>query len=576
VNQAISPHILEGIDLDHDGYEDDWNVVNNLYWRGTERFLDQVRQALGSEIVILANDAPLFYASRLNGREYENKVRSIAEGRSDWTRFRWNYEQWMLASRSPRLTMVMGNPPGWLEAKYELYPYAKMSPAMEEAASAYYREMRFSLTTALMEGGLYGFEFGSTWHGNAWWYDEYDGAGRGKGYLGAPLGEAYNALGPLASANTVHDPGFEVPGLPDWALVTSSGAQATLGQVLTTTSYAGGGTNVARTDILATGQIEDVRVTQGGLDIVNGRRYTLSFWGKADRQLWNVKASVHDGGSPWNRYGLNERIEVGTAWQHFTVPFTATTSSSSAAVSVAMGHHPGTVWIDQVALQEGELATVFRRDFEYGVALCNATTEAQTVSLGGTYRKLSGAQAPLVQIILDDVDATTPTFEKIGGWAGVQAGDDEWGDTYHYSLGTINPDGFIGKAIWRPDIPRAGAYTAYVWVAPHAKCDAAITYEVAHAGGVAPAVIDPRVSEPMWVRLGTYPFAAGTGNRVTLLNLTDSTWVVADAVKFESVARYNDGAAVDSVTLAGQDGIILVNYRDLPIKMYLPLMGKRG
>ena len=111
--------------------------------------------------------------------------------------------------------MVMTNPPSWLRTKYGLQPYHKVSGAMEDEIAAYYQRMRFGLTTTLLEGGTYSFEFGDTWHGNAWWYDEFDGAGLGKGYLGQPLGDAYFATGPLETANVVQNPGFEEPGLPE-------------------------------------------------------------------------------------------------------------------------------------------------------------------------------------------------------------------------------------------------------------------------------------------------------------------------------------------------------------------------
>jgi hypothetical protein len=577
VTQVVTPFILDGIDLDHDGLVDDWNVVNSLYWRGTERFLDKVRQRLGDQVIIVANDAPLFYTSRLNGREYELFVRSILDGggSSDWTRLCYNYEQWMQAAREPRLTMVMSNPPFWLEQKYGMHPYVKMKPAAVKDAAAYYRRMRFGLTTALMEDGFYSFEFGGTWHGNAWWYDEYDGAGLGKGYLGAPLGEAYYATGPLTTENVVRDPGFAQPGLPDWVLQRSGGAQATLDAVPMTTTYAPSGTTVARGVITTSSQTQHVRLEQASISLVDGQRYTLSFWGRATAQLWDVDTMLHAAGNTGIRYGLDDMVKLGTAWQHYWIPFTATATVDTGVLSLGLGLYTGTVWIDEVSLQQGALPTVFRRDFENGIALCNATTEPQTISLGASYRKIAGMQAPLVRIILDDTDPSTDEFTKIGGWAGMAAGYDEWGDTYHYALTTTDP-WFISKTIWRPDIPRAGEYTVYVWVAPHANCNDMVTYEVEHAGGMTPAVIDPRVGEPTWVELGTYPFHAGTGNSVTLLNLTHSTWVVADAVKFESLARYNDGTTVAAVTLAGQDGIVLLKHLDLPYKVYLPLVGKNG
>ena len=45
--------------------------------------------------------------------------------------------------------------------------------------------------------------------------------------------------------------------------------------------------------------------------------------------------------------------------------------------------------------------------------------------------------------------------------------------------------------------------------------------------------------------------------------------VVADALKFESVTRYNDGACSRAITLAPQDGIILLRGSH---RAYLPLL----
>jgi hypothetical protein len=115
INQVITPIILDGIDLDHDGGVDGRDAVNDSYWRGTQRFLDRVREELGRKLgktpVVVGNDAPLPYTPQLNGREYELQVRNILDEGKDWMRFRYNYEQWMQASLEPRLTMVMSNTP---------------------------------------------------------------------------------------------------------------------------------------------------------------------------------------------------------------------------------------------------------------------------------------------------------------------------------------------------------------------------------------------------------------------------------------------------------------------------------
>ena len=568
ITQVITPVIIDGIDLDHDGQVDDRDKVNDLYWHGTESFLDAVRERLGSDLIIVANDAPLPYTTRLNGREYESFIRRILDGDLDWLKFRYNYEQWMLASRSPPYTMVMANPPSWMIEKYGIHPYSKMKKAVVQEASSYYRRMRFGLTTALLEGGLYSFEFGDTWHGNAWWYDEFDGAGLGKGYLGQPLGEAYYATGPLTSTNLLHSSD------PDtWTLQVAAG-EATLHSAVVTAPYTTALTTTlaARIIITAGGDLDDIRLEQGGITLTAGYSYTLSFWARATSQLWKLRATLHAPGDLSALYGLDSEVELGTAWQQYWMPFTATANVADAVLSFSIGGHSGEVWLDEAGLREGTLPAVFRRDFTMGTVLCNATHKRQFVTLGGTFRKLKGTQAPLARIIVDDSDADTETFFKIGGWAGHDAGYDEWGSTYHHALTTADPTTFHSRAVWRPEITYSGPYTIYAWLAPHEQCTATITYTISHFGGITKVAVNPVVTAPTWTSLGVYTLSVGAGHCVTLSNYTTSTWVVADALKFESLARYNDGAQVTSVLLEPRDGIILL--KEPPFKVYCPVVAR--
>jgi hypothetical protein len=60
-----------------------------------------------------------------------------------------------------------------------------------------------------------------------------------------------------------------------------------------------------------------------------------------------------------------------------------------------LGETTGAVWFDDVRLQEGS-RQVWRRDYEGGLALANATATTQTISLGATYQKIDGTQVPEV------------------------------------------------------------------------------------------------------------------------------------------------------------------------------------
>lgn len=569
IHQAITP-ILSGIDLDHNGRVDDARLVNEQYERGVKAFLDDLRHKLGEDLILVANDAPLVYTSRLNGREYESTLRTILDQGGGWPEFHYNYEQWMQASREPRLTMVMANPPRWMEVKYGREPWTRMRGAVLSEAAGHYQRMRFGLTSTLLEGGLYGYEFGTTWHGNAWWYDEYDNAGTGHGYLGIPLGKAYLAAGPLTTTNLLLNPGFETDPLWPWTLHVQD-SKAQLDRVLVRAPFTS--TYAARIAITATGGIQDVRLEQASLALTAQERLNLSFWARTSAPLWDIQVRLHDGRDPGTNYAGPQTLRLGSTWQHLDVPLAAAATISNAVLSFDLGGITGTVWIDEVALQRGTLSPVYRRDFAHGIVLCNPALQPQTIHLEDEYCKIDGSQAPRFKLLVDDSEQPTPGFSKTGGWAGHGPSDpyhdDCWGDTYHHALTTQDPGSALSSATWRPNVPYSDAYTISAWALPCLKCTQPVTYTIAHAAGITAVSVDVQVDEPAWIDLGTYPLAVGTGNSVTLTNLSQSEWVVADAVKFESLTRYNDGTCSSSIALDAQDGIILL--RELR-RTYLPLL----
>jgi hypothetical protein len=56
---------------------------------------------------------------------------------------------------------------------------------------------------------------------------------------------------------------------------------------------------------------------------------------------------------------------------------------------------------------------VTRRDFEHGIVLNNATSEPQTIDLGGTYRKLTGKQDPTVNDGSEVTSVTLPAYDGL-------------------------------------------------------------------------------------------------------------------------------------------------------------------
>jgi hypothetical protein len=75
--------------------------------------------------------------------------------------------------------------------------------------------MRFGLTTTLLNNGYFSYEMNTAGHGSLclMWFDEYDNAGTDRGYLGYPLGEAYQVessrLTPHKSASDIWQRNYE-------------------------------------------------------------------------------------------------------------------------------------------------------------------------------------------------------------------------------------------------------------------------------------------------------------------------------------------------------------------------------
>jgi hypothetical protein len=90
-----------------------------------------------------------------------------------------------------------------------------------------------------------------------------------------------------------------------------------------------------------------------------------------------------------------DEIALTTEWRTFEIPMTSTGSDRSARFELTLGEDVGAIWVDRVKLQQGD-RTAYRRDYEGGVALVNATDESVTVDLSGAFRRIKGPQAPLV------------------------------------------------------------------------------------------------------------------------------------------------------------------------------------
>lgn len=252
---------------------------------------------------------------------------------------------------------------------------------------------RFALGLTLLEDGYYGQE-NSERHPDPW-YDEYAvdvASGQAvasnpydesailqrRGWLGKPLGVRYRLYDTAAFA-------------PNRALVSATFDGGTSG-------WSGRNVNVSRTStalegsgaLAASGHLRydrDIYATsiQGpSVSLTRGTSYTLAFAAKAS-QVREVKASAGSEG---------QRFLVGTGWRRYVMTWTAP-ATGKYPILFGVGRENTQVMIDSVYLFAGD-ADVFRRDFERGIVVVNATSKAKAVNLGGTFQRIKGRQDPAV------------------------------------------------------------------------------------------------------------------------------------------------------------------------------------
>jgi hypothetical protein len=70
------------------------------------------------------------------------------------------------------------------------------------------------------------------------------------------------------------------------------------------------------------------------------------------------------------------------------------------------------VWIDSVYVFSGD-ANVFKREFDRGLAIANATPQPKTVIVGSGYRRITGTQDPEVNNGETVTEVTIPPYDGL-------------------------------------------------------------------------------------------------------------------------------------------------------------------
>ncbi len=410
--------------------------------------------------------------------------------------------------------------------------------------------MRYGLTTALMGDGIFSYDTRLEDSG-VWWYDEF-GAPVGepastlppRGYLGWPTGEPRLLVKRLETPDQVMNGGFE-DGLAGWWWWVNEEAGAAARIDVEPTSGISG---TAAVHIVVTDPAEpwNVQLQQFEKTTVAGTSYTLSFWARSEvTRTLSAKIAQHP--PPGTDYGFAVHAEVTPQWQHFHLTDMPSVTADDGEIEFHVGAAAGELWLDDIQFQAGAIG-VWARPFQNGLALINTTKSVQSVPLPGTFCKLKGNQAPLFQVRVDDEEAVASA-----GWDALDATVDQFGKSVRVASG-----GTGVTMTYSPALAYKGMYEVLAWVAPSATQSSAVSVTIRHAEGETLVLLDEASGDIGWRSLGKYTFDAGTTGSATLA-ATGSGIVVADAFKWVSTARYNDGSQVREITLQPQDGRILLS-----------------
>jgi hypothetical protein len=546
------------IDANEDGQPDDPAVFDAAWKAGVFHEIRTFRQLMPHAIV--SGHSMDIYEAEIgelfNGLSIGFATANVLEGEESFSSVWQRYHDWFARAVSPVTMMVESSPMDQIAYGYDYSPWQKIPPTTLEFARTYYPYVRFGLAFTLMNDGYFAHEYGDTWHGNHWWYDELDFD------LGYPLGATQRVALPGGSGtNLVVNGGFDSAIADPWRLWAAAGCAATVSRDTT------GPSPCARVVITATTSNDwQIDFAQFNRSLTQGAAYDLSFRARSSAPR-PLSLSCQKGSPDWRNYGLTRQVQLTNQWQSYTVTFEANETANDARIQFFLGAATGTVWIDDVQLTPHP-PDVYRRDFTRGVVLLNATREPRDVTLGAGFHRLTGAQAPMHEFILDDQGSQ---FSVTGSWTNSPQDSGEWkasGPFYHSWAGGLHErlDG-SGEARWLLPIEDEDTYQISAWwpAAPGASnWTGNASYEIVASGVVvATTNLDQRVAGDQWHTIASVRLAP-TNNAYVRLTAAGGA-VAADALLIRSVSRFNNGEAADSVRLQPMDGIVL--RRDNPVVM---------
>ncbi len=489
-------------------------------------FFDRLRQS-HPKMLILANDVGKAHAPHVNGRLFEggpllDQVTTGALAAGDAIR---TLNGWLADTRQPAITFaLMTHPLGWEGWRVGRGDTVTTHGEVERARCDF-RRMRLGLCTTLMTDAYYAYDFGTVWYGLPWWYAEYD----------APLGQA---KGPAQEV-------FEAPpvgvfewraGQPTTGLVLDAATRATPQGLEAQEPNAGAPwQRLFATDrqvvTFEPGKVYRIRAT---VDILRKPGVALQFNLRTPTGGWQF----HDKGVQQNP------APAGGIWN-----LDVTVIPDAFGDYAAEWHLLGGGAVRLTSLQVELINQAYwRREFEGGMALLNPLPGPVTIKLPQPMRRLKDPEAPRYAVEVDDHEAG---FTCSGAWE-LRAGEGHYaGPGFRFARKPGD------TARWTFTAPARDTYTLFVTTPGGKDVTDAAEYQLLEPAGGPAVTLNQRKGDGAWVRLFEVPLAAGQ-RCVVQVRSSGTGGTVADALRAESAARYNDGAVVESVALEALDGVVLV------------------
>lgn len=545
------------VDADEDGKADDLAVFDAAWKAGVFREIREFRRLMPHAIVSghSMNIEEPGISKLFNGLSIGFRPADVLEQEMSFEALLEEYRSWMTESLKPRVTMFEASPPDQIAYGYDYEPWKKIPASTLEFARTLFPYMRFGLGLTLMNDGYFAYEYGDTWHGNDWWYDELDFN------LGHPRGAAKAVkVGKPVREKLIAGGGFERSAIDgeswDFWADSENGYQAS---ARIDRSNPGAGRASARLDVSAAPGVDwKVGLYSHGASLKKGKSYDISFLARAERSR-PISVSVQKGSPDWRQYGDWHTFNLTPSWKRYRLSFESKGTDAKAQVQFMAGATTGPVWIDDVRFFPHR-NVIYRRAFSRGLVLLNPNRKTQSVTVGKGWRRLKGSQAPRWEWLTDDSDTgfKAPMSAKVKV---LDSGESKaLGPFFHSWKGKLHLLPGRSSGSWRPTVPGANIYSIDAWwpAAPEAKgWSTAARYEVLVGGKkVATRKLDQSKGGDCWHRVAKLRLPAGKRTVVRLV-CAGSRPCAADALYLRSKARYNDGSVAKRVVLAPMDAIVL-------------------